>query len=403
MDKLIKCAIIVPGRFHAFELAKSLIQMGLDLKVLTNYPTFVTRQFQLSDGNVISFPLHGLIHRLAYRYQWAKDGNALDRWLHRAFSRWAAREVTRMQPTVVHAFSGVALELFEHLRLESPQTFKSLTRGSAHIETQHQLLLEEQTRAGVPIELPSAWMIQRERREYQLADNIVTLSSFARESFVEKQVPREKLSLLPLGSNVQRFRPSNAVVVERINRLRTGSRLKILFTGNISLQKGFIDLIAIAEALKDYADIHLVGNVTPDAQALFHRSQQLFQWTPRVPETELPKIYDAADIYLFPTIQDGFAVVLAQAQAACLPILATRNCAAPDMVIEGVTGHLFPIRRPDLFIQRLQAWNLQRDPVVAAVESLWASPSSRDYADVARDFVDILSRRLLSHSQSPTA
>jgi glycosyltransferase involved in cell wall biosynthesis len=379
--------IVVQGRFHAFELAKALLRRGLAVRVLTNYPSFVLPRFGLSKQNTSSFPSHGLIQRLAYRYQIAKDGNAMDRWLHRSFSRWAARQVHRLQPNLVHAFSGVALELFEDLQTRSPKIRKSLVRGSAHIRTQHQILLQEQKRAGTPIELPSQWMIDREMREYDLADNIVTLSSFAHQSFIDQQVPSDKLVVIPLGSDVRHFRPSRAVIDARINRLKSGARLQILFTGNISLQKGVIDLIKVAEALKDQCEFHLVGNVTPDADVILRESAHLFKCTPRQPEGSLSAQYNAADLYLFTTLQDGFAVVLAQAKAACLPILATQNCAAPDLVEEGVTGHIFPIRRPDLFIQRLQAWNQDRSALIAAIEALWCNQSQRDWSQVADDFL----------------
>jgi len=46
-------------------------------------------------------------------------------------------------------------------------------------------LAQEEARAGVRIDHPSPWMIEREQREYQLADKIVVLSTFAYDSFRE--------------------------------------------------------------------------------------------------------------------------------------------------------------------------------------------------------------------------
>jgi glycosyltransferase involved in cell wall biosynthesis len=388
--------IVVQGRFHAFELAKALLNRGLSLRVLTNYPSFILPRFGLPKANTLCFPSHGLIQRLAYRYQLAKDGNALDRWLHRSFSRWAARQVQRLQPNLVHAFSGVALELFKDLKTHSPQVIKSLVRGSAHIRTQHEILLQEQERAGSPIELPSQWMMKREEQEYDLANNIVTLSNFAYQSFIDQQVPASKLLVIPLGSDVRHFRPSRAVIDARINRLKSGAPLRVISTGTASLRKGVLDMIKIAQTLPHSIQIQWVGGIGSDANPLISSTTHGIELIPRQPQHTLSSFYDNADCFLLPTVEDGFAVVLEQAKAACLPILATQNCAAPDLVEDGVTGHTFPIRRPDLFIQRLQAWNADRSAMISAIETLWSNKSVRDWSVVADDFLASFSPHLIA-------
>ena len=60
------------------------------------------------------------------------------------------------------------------------------------------------------------------------------------------------------------------------------------------------------------------------------------EFVPRVPELELTTQYSWADIFLFPTIEDGFAVVVAQAQASGLPVITTPNGSGPDLITPGV-------------------------------------------------------------------
>ncbi|MDB6120347.1 MAG: glycosyltransferase, partial [Verrucomicrobiaceae bacterium] len=203
-----------------------------------------------------------------------------------------------------------------------------------------------------------------------------------------------KTMLLPLGSNVAQFRPTEEVIAARIQRIRSGQKLTVLYTGTVSLQKGIIDLIEVAKAMSHRFHFRVVGNITPDAASRVSAAGNVLELIPRQPEAGLPAIYDAADLYLFPTLHDGFAAVLAQAQTACLPILATDHCAAPDIVDEGVTGWTLPVRRSDLFIDRLRWCDGHRESLATMVEALGHTHQNRDWSAVASDFSALVDRAM---------
>ena len=385
-------SIVVQGRFHAFALAKAMIDKGSIVQVLTNYPAFIADRFGIPQANMKGIGSLGLLHRYANRWGLTDQIPALNRFLHQSFSMWAARNITRTEPVAVHVFSGVALELFHHLRTFNNPIARLLLRGSGHIIDQCRDLSREARRAGTPIEKPSPWMIRRELQEYALTDHIVTLSSFARKTFLKRGYSVEKTMLLPLGSNVEQFRPTKEVIAARAQRMRSGQKLTVLYTGNVSLQKGVIDLIEVAKTLRDRFHFRVVGNITADAAARIRAAGNLLELIPRQPESSLPGLYNEADIYLFPTLHDGFAAVLAQAQAACLPILATDHCAAPDLVTDEVNGWIVPIRRADLFVERLRWCDAHREPLAMMVGDLWRTHKNRDWSVVADDFLDLVHR-----------
>jgi glycosyltransferase involved in cell wall biosynthesis len=304
--------------------------------------------------------------------------------LHRWFSRWAARAVSAGGFHRVHCFSGVAEELF--LSLDG-QVKKSLVRGSAHIDLQSQLLTEEQTRAGRPIEVPSAWMIAREKREYALADEVVVLSRFAWQSFRDQGFPEDKLRLLPLGAELLRFRAEPDVIQRRCERILSRRPLRVLIVGTFSFQKGALDLVQIARELAGQCEFRFVGGIAREASALRREASGLIEFVPRQSEHRLPLAYEWGDVFLFPTIQDGYAVVLAQAQAAGLPVLTTTNCAGPDFVFEGETGWILPIRDPRAFVERLKQCGRNRESLAANVRAVHEKFQPRDWKQVAEDFI----------------
>jgi glycosyltransferase involved in cell wall biosynthesis len=380
-----KIAIVVHGRFHAFDLARELIVLGHDVYVLTNYPKRLAQRFGIPRERIRTTVLHGVVSRAMNLIGRLFDRPILEPMLHSWFSLWAAAVVTRSGCDVVHSFSGVSEELF--ISILNENIVRTLVRGSAHIEKQHELLCGEQNRSGLRAYTATEWMRRREQREYDLADIIVVLSQFAFDSFMERGFSPSKVRIVPLGAQLSVFRPSREVVTARQQRIQSGEPLRILTVGTFSLRKGALDYVTVAKALSDRCRFRFIGTVLPRAKPLEQQSKEHIEFLPRTPQLKLPEQYAWGDVFLFLTVEDGYAVVLAQASAAALPILSTTNCAAPELIKEGENGWVFPIRRPDPFIEKLEWCDTHREELASMVEGAYNLFIPRDWSDVARDFI----------------
>lgn len=233
-------------------------------------------------------------------------------------------------------------------------------------------------------------MIAREEREYQLADVIVVLSNFAKQSFINQYITPDKLKVLPLGTQLERFRPENLqVVAERCHRIVSKLPLRVLMVGTYSYRKGAIDLVKIAELGATDFQFKFVGTVTSEASKLAQNSSGNIEFIPKQPQFDLPRFYAWADIFIFTTIEDGYAVVLSQAQANGLPILTTTNCSGSDIVIEEKTGWVLPIRSPEIFVERLNWCHENRQELAQMVWRVYRDFQPRDWSEVAADFVSV--------------
>jgi glycosyltransferase involved in cell wall biosynthesis len=374
-----KIAFVVQGRFYIFDLARELIKQGVDVTVLTNYPKFIAERFGVPGERVRNCVLHGVASRFVYTF----DGRRkLEPMLHRWFSRWAIRALRDDHYTMIQCLSGVAEEVFASG--SSSRAVRALVRGSSHIEAQEALLRLEEQRAGKRIDKPTRWMMARENREYKAADVVFVLSSFAYGTFIDRGFPHERLRLLPLGSTtaVSRTTP----IEERCRRIESGQRLRVLCVGTFSYRKGALDLVEIARLASTQFDFMFVGAVTHETWSLQARAQQFIRFLPRQRRDQLEECYAWADLFVFPTIEDGFAAVLAEAQGAGLPILATTNCAASDIVRDDQTGWVLPIHDPQAFVDRLRWCDAHRQQLVEMVRSV--SREVRDWSEVAREFLD---------------
>ena len=398
----LRIAIVVHGRFHSFDLARELLQIGHDVKLFTNYPAFVAARFGIPAHRVHTFLTHGVVSRLAWKILPRRLNGTIERLSNTAFGRWAAAQIQRENWDVIHSFSGVSEELLLSLRKSS--TLLSLARGSTHIVRQRQLLDAEQARAGSWIDKPSDWIVAREQREYELADAIFVLGEFAYQSFLDLGFPPSKIYQLRSGVQTRAFRGSSEVIEERIRRIRSGQPLQIINIGTFCLRKGALDLVeVIRQTDPSRFRFRFVGPIASDAKHLRRRIEGLVEFQGKKPQMNLPGEYAWGDIFVLPTIEEGFAGVIPQALASGLPIITTPNSGAVHLVQEGRNGWMLPARRPDLLLNQLLWCDAQRERLVDMVRAAHDSGVGWDWSEMARlaetYFLSALAAKLARNSK----
>ena len=397
----LKIAVVVHGRWDAFDLTRALLARGAEARLYTNYPRWAVSRFGVPEHVVRSFVVHGALARVLARLPAGGADWRRDALLHPVFGRWAARQLGAEGWDVAYIFSGVAEESFRGLA-DRP-TLRVLVRESSHIRTQDALLADEERRTGCPQQRPSRWMIAREEREYALADVIRSLSTFSYRSFLEHGLPPDRLKLVLSGAPLDRFQAAPEVIEARRQRILAGDPLRVLQVGTFTMRKGAWDTAAVVRAL-DPARFHVrfVGPVATDARTLADElADRGAVFVAKQPEASLPAAYAWGDVFLLPTIEDGFQAVLAQAAASALPILTTPNGAGHDLVREGRSGWVVPIRSPERIAARLHWADAHRPELAAMVDDTARRFRPRDFAAVASELEDVCRAARAARSRSP--
>jgi len=79
---------------------------------------------------------------------------------------------------------------------------------------------------------------------------------------------------------------------------------------------------------------------------------------PNVPHAEVQRLFQSADLFVYPSLHEGSALAIFEAMASGLPVITTEN--AGSMMRDGIDGYLVPLRDPDAIAQRIV--ELYRDP-----------------------------------------
>jgi len=327
-----KVIVSVGGRFHAFNLAQQLLKRGYLEKLFTSYPKFAARKFGVSDAYVSSFPPVEILGR---------GWRALPPFLRRLgnpqffltdwFDQWVARRVGRADIYVM--WSGSSLRTLR--RAKALGAVAVVERGSSHIVFQNDLLREESERWGVPLRLAHPKVIEKELKEYEEADYISVPSSFVRRTFVERGIPASKLIQVPYGVDLSTFQQ-----IPKEDHI-----FRVVFAGGMMLRKGVHYLLqAFAELHLPRAELLLIGSSNGEMEPFLKKYEGTFRWIGHVPQAELHRYYSQGSVFAILSIEEGMAMVQAQAMACGLPIIATTNTGAEDIVREGKDGFIIPIR-----------------------------------------------------------
>jgi glycosyltransferase involved in cell wall biosynthesis len=156
--------------------------------------------------------------------------------------------------------------------------------------------------------------------------------------------------------------------------------LRALFVGHLSQRKGLADLHEAMKHVHGLATLTLIGpRITTDCPAL-DQVIRTHRWLPPVPHFRLLELMAEHDVLVFPSIVEGFGLVITEALSRGLPVITTPNTGGPDLMIDGREGFIVPIRSPDAIADRLTRLAEDRDLLAGMSEAALATARRNPWA-----------------------
>jgi glycosyltransferase involved in cell wall biosynthesis len=234
-------------------------------------------------------------------------------------------------------------------------------RGSTHIRYQMRLLAEEYDRVGIRFAPVHPRLIEREEAEYREADAITVPSHFAARSFAEAGADAAKVNVIPYGVDLEHFHPT----------LPRDPGFRVLFVGQLGVRKGILYLLkAFRQAALPGARLVFVGSTAGETEALLGGDPLTdIEFTGALSREEVAAQMSRASVMVLPSIEEGLAMVQAQALACGCPVIATPNSGAEDLFEDGREGFIVPIRDPESIARALTLLYRDRDLLHAMSEA----------------------------------
>ena len=252
-------------------------------------------------------------------------------------------------PKAVYCYEDAALETFKSARARGVHTIYELP--IAYWETSRRLLDEEARRHPdwEPTLLgtrDSPAKLERKTGELQLADAVVCPSLFVLGSLPDRVRATKKCFIAPFGS------PASDIDYPFSSKL-SNCPFRFLFAGAMTQRKGLADLFQAASLLRGRKFELVVMGSALVPMAFYRDKLHDFVYEPPRPHDEVMKLMATCDVLVLPSIVEGRALVQQEALRNGLPLIVTANAGGEDLIDEGKTGFLVPIRSAESIAEKM--------------------------------------------------
>jgi glycosyltransferase involved in cell wall biosynthesis len=324
-------AVSTTRPFHSALLANALIKHGARVRIYSSAPR---RYFRRLDTSVRIALVPSLLQTAMHFLHIPASQAALDAdsWLY----DHSVAAVIRPGLSMGDIFVGWATASLAtaHAAKRRGAHFV-LDRACPHVDFQQQVVEEESAALGIPYHPQPAWFRDRQLAEYAEAERILAPSEYTRATFPETM--RSKIIKAPLFGRCAFPAETHP---ERHAEFTVG------VVGGDPVRKGYLYLLDAWERLA-LTNAQLL--IRSDAD--FSRYPALRQRLARMSNVEIVRyvpdindFYQRCDVFVLPSVDDGFGMALFEAMANEVPCIATTHCGSSELLTPGRDGIVVPPR-----------------------------------------------------------
>jgi len=241
----------------------------------------------------------------------------------------------------------------------------------------------------------SAEKLRRKDEELASATQIIVPSNFVKRTLSKANCVTAGVAVVPYGAPV--------IGRQQPREPARGSKLKVVFVGSLTQRKGISYLLQAVEHLGSTVDLTLIGARVGECKAL-DRALHIHRWIPSLPHPGILEEIRQHDVMVFPSLFEGFGLVILEAMANGIPVIATPNTGAPDFFNPGEDGFIVPIRNAEAIAEKLEILARDRDRLAAMGQAAILTAERHSWEQYRRRLVitvkQALATNLPSHQPS---
>lgn len=176
--------------------------------------------------------------------------------------------------------------------------------------------------------------LKKKDQELALADVIFVASSFTKKTLEDYQGKLSEVKVIPYGFPT--------VTHEKKYLPLTDRKLKVLFIGGLSQRKGLSYLFEAVEGLEDKVALTIVGQKAISNCEALNNALEKHEWIPTLSHDQVLACMRENDVFVFPSLFEGFGLVITEAMSQGVPVITTDRTAGPDLIKHGEDGWIVP-------------------------------------------------------------
>jgi glycosyltransferase involved in cell wall biosynthesis len=228
--------------------------------------------------------------------------------------------------------------------------------------------------------------LERKDTELALADQIIVASSFTKLTLNDYPGVLAPITVIPYG-----FPP---VTVGRVYESLENRPLKLLFVGGLSQRKGIANLLEAVNQLGDAVTLTIVGHKSVEDCIPLNEALNRHEYISSLAHEEILGIMREHDVFVFPSLFEGFGLVITEAMSQGTPVITTNRTAGPDLITDGENGWLVEAGSTKSLRQCIEMLLAQPHLVQKAGLAAMKTASLRPWDSYSRELGNFLQKKL---------
>ncbi len=260
---------------------------------------------------------------------------------------WQVSKALDEDAGAVYAYEDGALRTFTAAKRKNLTTVYELPAGYYSGAAQELARVrEERPDFKVEIKVEPEWKRRRKELELDLATLVVVPCEWAGKTLrLNSTCEKKPLIKIPYGT------PADVIAAKSE---RPAGAFTVLYAGQVGVRKGVPYLLeAWSQLGLKNARLLLAGGMRLE-NSFMRRQAGSVEYIGMLPRQELLELMKRADLLVFPSLADGFGMVIGEAMAAGTPVLTTNNTGGPELITNGREGWCVPAHDVRALAERLE-------------------------------------------------
>lgn len=223
--------------------------------------------------------------------------------------------------------------------------------------------------------------LQQKDDELSMADLILVASSFTAKTLNDYPGALAPIKVIPYGFP----KP-----VETRDYSMGKRPLKLLFVGGLSQRKGIANMFTAVENLGNLVQLTVVGHKAANDCKPLNDALLKHEWIPSLPHDQVLKLMQSHDVLLFPSLFEGFGLVITEAMSQGTPVITTDRTAGPDLIEHGHNGWLVEAGSTESLQQCIEQLLLNPEQISKAGKAARESARLRPWTQYGHELAETI-------------
>lgn len=312
---------------------------------------------------------------------------SIDRVLNELDESLAKRILKNKYPNIngVYAYEDGAMEAFKAAKSKQIKCLYDLPIGYWRAARElMKIEIEKQPEWAATITgfNDSHLKLNRKDQELELADEIFVASSFTAKTLQHYPGQLSDIHVVPYG-----FPTPGTPKQYDYSKNR---KLKVLFVGGLSQRKGIAYLFQAVKQLQSAVELTVVGNTTGVECSALDQALSNCHYIPSLPHAQILEQMKQADVLIFPSLFEGFGLVITEAMSQGTPVITTDRTAGPDIIQHNHNGWIVEAGSTNAIVECLEHIIQEPDTLSAAGHNAYQTANNRPWSAYSSDMGKLL-------------